>query len=970
MIIGLLLLSCCVLGSVFKWDTSSSGLWSEGSNWDHADSPSMSSSVVLCAQSSAITITIDDSVTISSLTLSANVVLLFRNHSTLTISDTLILTGGTFRSDPSSLNSFTSVNSLVLESDCTFLISHKLFVNGYIEVGDGVLEFDSLSVLEFVNVTNVVLENSGVLPSTLFLHYTWHDSFNTIDHAKNHDSDAIQIHGPQWKKDVLGGYLDIQSGNILRIPYIGGHTAWRDASIALWIYFESGAFGFCWNNSPCRCYITTGRFGWGSSSSTSYNVPRDQWIYLVMTFDQTTARFYVDGVLRMSFSPGSPYYHSNPPPLFPLSEMTSSSTRFTGGIRAVKIFKKALSWSEIQGLHFEHPTGIFGQGHLSFVDSSVMLLSSELYLRSLSLVSSKLQSMNLLFPNLKLLELDSDSLMSLRQNSKFLSDSLFITLNSSELHFDNSVDISSSSVSLIAINSHFQNDVDFSSIHLLNLSFSTFESACYTQVNVDLFYCFNCQLLGNSSLVIEFDCEVNSGNFSSQLKFLESVDNSSIIGQVQLSNSIDFFGHVILDDVSISEFQSSSNGSITCHSDVLIKNDVTISKVSFIYYETLTLYDSTLLFDPLFVILDYQIIRGFGSIITNTSNFGKIQPSSNFTFEENLFLSSSSIISLQINNDSSATLLIVSSTAYLDGQLEVDLTQTGQIKGRFRNVINPCASLVSLIYTRTSLIISVNDYVMELHQKSYISITGIDDPCCGSFDSPCASFRGVLERMGRNGTVYFHEGSYTFDQGLGEVHDVEWEVIALGTVMIEGIDETLFELVHSYLCLSNIDIFCFSPICFSLPDSTLQLINSSVLHDTTSTTTTLVDNPQDHWGHVSFIDSKLEFRSSLMYVSSLSLWSSTLESNNFTWNNLQQVKLDRDSLMNLIDDLKILSDSLSITLNSSELYFDDSVDITSSSFSLTTINSQFQTGSDFSHMDLLDLSCSTFKSASLTGNSC
>ncbi|KAL0244149.1 hypothetical protein GEMRC1_008234 [Eukaryota sp. GEM-RC1] len=271
-----------------------------------------------------------------------------------------------------------------------------------------------------------------------------------------------------------------------------------------------------------------------------------------------------------------------------------------------------------------------------------------------------------------------------------------------------------------------------------------------------------------------------------------------------------------------------------------------------------------------------------------------------------------------------------------------------------------------MLYSKTSLIISVNDYVMELHQVSYISITGIDDPCCGSFDSPCASFRGVLDRMGRNGTVYLHEGTYSFNQGLGEVRDVDWEVIALGTVIIEGIDETLFEIVQSNLSLSTVHIFCYSPICFSLPDSTLQLINSSVLHDTTSTTTTLVDNPQDHWGHVSFIDSKLEFRSSLMYVSSLSLWSSTLKSSHFTFNNLQQVELDRESMMSLIDDSKILSDSLSITLNSSELFFDDSVDITSSSFSLITFNSEFQTDFDYSHMDLLDLSCSTFKSASLT----
>ncbi|KAL0244900.1 hypothetical protein GEMRC1_008982 [Eukaryota sp. GEM-RC1] len=71
-----------------------------------------------------------------------------------------------------------------------------------------------------------------------------------------------------------------------------------------------------------------------------------------------------------------------------------------------------------------------------------------------------------------------------------------------------------------------------------------------------------------------------------------------------------------------------------------------------------------------------------------------------------------------------------------------------------------------------------------------------------------------LERMGRKGKVIFHEGSYTFNQGLGNVTDVDWQLIGVGDVIIEGIDETLFEIVHSNLSLSNIDIFAIPPIVF------------------------------------------------------------------------------------------------------------------------------------------------------------
>ncbi|KAL0242737.1 hypothetical protein GEMRC1_005300 [Eukaryota sp. GEM-RC1] len=108
--------------------------------------------------------------------------------------------------------------------------------------------------------------------------------------------------------------------------------------------------------------------------------------------------------------------------------------------------------------------------------------------------------------------------------------------------------------------------------------------------------------------------------------------------------------------------------------------------------------------------------------------------------------------------------------------------------------------------------------------------TGVDDPCCGTFDSPCASFKGVLEIMGRKGKVYFHEGSYSFEQGFGNVSDVDWEIIGLGDVMIEGTGATLLEIQFSNFSLSNVDLRCSSLICFSLSHSTVFLSNSTIFH--------------------------------------------------------------------------------------------------------------------------------------------
>ncbi|KAL0244928.1 hypothetical protein GEMRC1_009008 [Eukaryota sp. GEM-RC1] len=130
---------------------------------------------------------------------------------------------------------------------------------------------------------------------------------------------------------------------------------------------------------------------------------------------------------------------------------------------------------------------------------------------------------------------------------------------------------------------------------------------------------------------------------------------------------------------------------------------------------------------------------------------------------------------------------------------------------------------------------------MELHQTSYISIAGVDDPCCGSFDSPCASFKGVLGRMGRNGTVYFHEGSYSSIQGLGNFTDVDWKLIGLGNVIINVLDKTSFDVVVSNLTIANVKIHCKTDFCFSISNSSFHLSHSNVLHDA-GNSTAMVDS--------------------------------------------------------------------------------------------------------------------------------
>ncbi|KAL0242693.1 hypothetical protein GEMRC1_005256 [Eukaryota sp. GEM-RC1] len=693
------------------------------------------------------------------------------------------------------------------------------------------------------NSTTQIEESDLYLHPDLFLYYNWVTSSNRIDLSGNHDSSDIIIDGPKWKTDDIGGYLDVQPDLTLHIPNIPGEFGWREASISLWIYFEEGGIGFDLDNS-CAFYITTTSLLWGGVGSTRISLPLEEWFHLVITFDQSTAHVYVDGNYDSFLRRTSPYECFNDiPSYFPLSEIEGSSSRFKGRIRAVQFFTKTLTLDEIEQLNFDIDQGILGQGHLSFVDSNVEFRSSQFYISSLSLLSSTLQSNNVIFKNLKNVALHSESIMTLSQNSEILSDYLTLTLNSSELYYDDSTSISSSTIRLIAVNSRFQNDFDFDNIDVLDLSFSTFESPSDTQIIVGYFSCFHCQILGNSPLSIETHAQINSGNFSSSLAGQESLSNFSISGSVQLTQSFDCFSHVILDDVSVSQFQSSSSGSIRCHADVVMRNDVHLSDVTLIFNDKLIFVDATFLSENLFKLFDFQNLTRFGTIDTNFENSGIIHPSSTFTFNDNLSLAPFSIVSLQIKNDSS-TQLIVGSTAYLDGILVIDfdtqydstgsnytLVESGQINGRFSTIINPCASLITTVYSKTSLIVSVNDFIANLNRVSYISTTGYDDPCCGSFNCPCASFKGILKRMGPKGKVYLHQGNYLFHQELGKLKYVDWEVIGMGDVIIEGMDATLFEIVRSNLSLSNVDVLCSAPLCFSVVDSTFELIHSNIYHE-------------------------------------------------------------------------------------------------------------------------------------------
>ncbi|KAL0245281.1 hypothetical protein GEMRC1_009360 [Eukaryota sp. GEM-RC1] len=267
------------------------------------------------------------------------------------------------------------------------------------------------------NSTITFEESDSYLHSDLFLFYYWINSSNQIDISANHDHNAIIIDGPEWKTDDVSGFFDITPGNTLHVPNIPGEFGWRDASISLWIYFEDGGFGFGW--STCRFIIQTNYVNWGNGWR-NIQFPLNKWFHLVITFDQSEGRIYVDGNYQGDFSPNSPYRCTNGPPShFSLSGIEGSSTQFKGRIRAVQVFTKTLTTLEINLLTFDRHARIWGQGKLSIVDSEmtispayfrielIFLVSSNMYLdRS---VTNKLRSIELAFSDVYYDVMDPDA---------------------------------------------------------------------------------------------------------------------------------------------------------------------------------------------------------------------------------------------------------------------------------------------------------------------------------------------------------------------------------------------------------------------------------------------------------------------------------------------------------------------------------------------------------------------------------
>ncbi|KAL0245144.1 hypothetical protein GEMRC1_009224 [Eukaryota sp. GEM-RC1] len=484
------------------------------------------------------------------------------------------------------------------------------------------------------------------------------------------------------------------------------------------------------------------------------------------------------------------------------------------------------------------PPGFKGNGSLVLDNSELHLLSMTASLSQISVRNSLLTSVNVSYENVRDFDL-TFSTVKLIEYSTISSNDFVLELESSELYLEEEVVITSSSSILIAINSRIFYWTEFFEFVIVKLKFSSIHTNLNNEVTFDSFDCFHCQLLTNQKVNVTSHFKINSANISASIELQESVSDAILNGNVRISNNLKLYSPTKFIDLQLSTVNSELpiKPSLQCFSNVLIQNSVSTLNVDADFKHNILLFNASLLLDQDLVIK--HKLSGSGLIESNVINYGLIVPDKSLQFSESLSLYNSSTLKYLLSSTFDHQISIVDDV-YLSGILlievvlthdiigrDLELINAGQLIGNFSEIHCDCNSILSISYTSSYVFASVNDYIVNLNQVSYISTTGFDDPCCGTFNSPCASFKGVLERMGRKGKVYFHGGSYSIQQGLGNVRDVDWEVIGLGDVMIEGMYETVFEIDDSVFVLSNVSVNTSTCRTFHISNSSVSVNNST-----------------------------------------------------------------------------------------------------------------------------------------------
>ncbi|KAL0228934.1 hypothetical protein GEMRC1_013554 [Eukaryota sp. GEM-RC1] len=306
------------------------------------------------------------------------------------------------------------------------------------------------------------------------------------------------------------------------------------------------------------------------------------------------------------------------------------------------------------------------------------------------------------------------------------SNEIGLVFENSELFLDAEVVVNSSSISLIAVNSRVEYWTEFFPLNFIQLNCSAIFSNLNNEVVFDSFDCFHCQFLTKQKVNITNHFEVNYANIYAIIELEETVSEAMLSGSIRLSNHLLSHCPTIFIDLQLSTIKSDVpvKPFVHCYSDVFIQNSVSLLNVDVDFNHNILLLNASLQLDQ-DLIINHKL-SGHGVIESNVFNYGLIIPDKKLEFLDSLYLSTLSNLKLGLSLFDHQISIVddVSLSGIL--QIEVDLTHdilggdrqlitASTLSGNFDEFNCNCNSIMYISYTFSSLIASVNDYIVDLN---------------------------------------------------------------------------------------------------------------------------------------------------------------------------------------------------------------------------------------------------------------
>jgi hypothetical protein len=186
----------------------------------------------------------------------------------------------------------------------------------------------------------------------------WTGDYTTEDHVGTNDGVWVGSSNTYWS-GLVGYSFWINGAGWIQVPDSASLDITGAITIDAWIYAPrfggrvvdkitaGGADGYMLDTFADRVrLIIDGSALSGTTVLTSY---RDRWIHVAGTFDGTTMRVYLNGVLDGSTTPDPGTWTNNLP--LRIGADQDGASRFSGAIDEVELFNRALSASELLALY-------------------------------------------------------------------------------------------------------------------------------------------------------------------------------------------------------------------------------------------------------------------------------------------------------------------------------------------------------------------------------------------------------------------------------------------------------------------------------------------------------------------------------------------------------------------------------------------------------------------------------------------